>query len=275
MARKGSHMADNKTTEDIFARALDLTSTDERVRFLEAACEGNGELRQEIETLLHAHEEAGDFLGNQASTLRVSVALPQAESGEEQPPKIAGFRIVRCLGRGGIGAVYEAIDEKLQRRVALKTLHSVPDADVRRRILDEARKIAALRDPAIVTVHSVLDEHEPPAIVMELIEGFPIADFATSLSCEQKARILQEIARALSAAHRQGIIHRDLKPANVLVTAAMKPVVLDFGLAISTEEAADRTSSAAVSRALRSTRRPNRPAASHCPRPRTFFRSAA
>jgi hypothetical protein len=119
----------------------------------------------------------------------------------------------------------------------LKTLHAAPDADSRRRILDEARKIAALRDPAIVTVHAVLDDHEPPAIVMELVEGFPIDQFAAGLTFEQRARILHEVARALAAAHQRGIIHRDLKPANVLVTPAMKPIVLDFGLAVSLEEA--------------------------------------
>jgi serine/threonine protein kinase len=231
-----------KTTEDIFARALELTSPSERGRYLDAACAGDSELRHDVESLLRANDDSGEFLGERASTLSAATVLPRAGEVEETPPKITGFKIIRCLGRGGLGAVYEAFDEKLQRRVALKTLHTVPSAEFRRRILDEARKTAALRDPAIVTVHSVLDEHEPPAIVMELIEGFPIDQFTASLTFEQKARILQEIARALSVAHRGGIIHRDLKPANVLVTPAMKPVVLDFGIAISADEA-DRTRS--------------------------------
>ena len=226
-----------KPIEDIFARALELTSADERARYLAVACAGDDELRRDVESLLRANDDSGEFLGERASTIRTSNARPRAVEKEEVPPKITGFKIVRCLGRGGLGAVYEAFDEKLQRRVALKILHTVPDADLRRRILDEARKTAALHDPAVVTVHSVLDEHEPPAIVMELVEGFPLDQITASLTFEQRARILQEIARALSVAHRRGIIHRDLKPANVLVTSAMKPVVLDFGIALSTDEA--------------------------------------
>jgi serine/threonine protein kinase len=233
-------MADTKSIEDIFARALELASPAERASYLDAACAGDTELRRDVESLLRANDNAGEFLGERNRTMTAATALPRED--EEVPPKITGFKIIRCLGRGGLGAVYEAFDEKLQRRVALKTLHTVPSAEFRRRILDEARKTAALHDPAVVTVHSVLDEHEPPAIVMELVEGFPIDQFTVSLTFEQKARILQEIARALTVAHRHGIIHRDLKPANVLVTPAMKPVVLDFGIALSANEA-ERTRS--------------------------------
>jgi serine/threonine protein kinase len=239
-------MAETDSTEEIFARALELGSATERQRFLEQACAGNAGIRSEIETLLQAHEAAGEFLDENRwksarpdppSTMPVSQALPRDQEEDAPAPKIAGFRIERRLGRGGIGVVYEAWDEKLHRKVALKTLHAAADAEARRRVLDEARKIAALRDPAIVTVHAVLDEHESPAIIMELIEGFPIDQYAAGLTFEQRARILQEVARALASAHRCGIIHRDLKPANVLVTPAMKPVVLDFGLAVSLHEA--------------------------------------
>ena len=226
----------SKPIEDIFARALELTSTAERARYLDATCAGDAALRSDVESLLRANDDSGEFLAERTSTICIPTVLPRVTQVEEASPKIAGFKIVRCLGRGGLGAVYEAFDEKLHRRVALKVLHTVPDADLRRRILDEARKTAALHDPAVVTVHSVLDEHEPPAIVMELVEGFPLDQFTASLTFEQRARILQEIARALAVAHRRGIIHRDLKPANVLVTPAMKPVVLDFGIAISAEE---------------------------------------
>jgi len=230
-------MADANSTEQIFAQALGLESPTERQRFLDDACAGDATLRSEVETLLRAHEDAGEFLGGAAATIQVSTAMPRTASAPSAPPTLAGFRIERQLGRGGIGVVYQAWDEKLHRRVAIKTLHAVPDAEMRRRVLDEARKTAALHDTAIVTVHAVLDEGESPAIVMELVEGFPIDQFATSLTFEQRARILQEIARALAAAHRRGIIHRDLKPANVLVTPAMKPMILDFGIALSLSEA--------------------------------------
>jgi hypothetical protein len=226
--RAAAAMADTSSTEDIFARALEFGSPTERQQFLEQACAGNAGLRGEIETLLRAHDEAGEFLDESrrnpapASTRRVSEPLPRDGGEALLPPAIAGFRIERRIGRGGIGVVYEAWDEKLHRKVALKTLHAAPDADSRRRILDEARKIAALRDPAIVTVHAVLDDHEPPAIVMELVEGFPIDQFAAGLTFEQRARILHEVARALAAAHQRGIIHRDLKQPILNVSQCMQ-----------------------------------------------------
>lgn len=163
-----------------------------------------------------------------------------AETPAEGLPFISGFKIEKTLGRGGLGVVYEAFDEKLQRRVALKVLRRAPDEQARRRILDEARKAAAFHDPAIVTIHSILDECDPPAIVMEHVEGFPIDKYSNGVTFSQKARLLQEIARALAVAHSRGLIHRDLKPENVLVTPDMKPKILDFGLAVSLEEGRHR-----------------------------------
>jgi serine/threonine protein kinase len=234
-------MTETQSTERIFADALELRSSEERQHYLDEACAGDSALRRDVESLLEAHERASGFMNEatpnaaagRGSTIRIE-AEPEL-SGE--PPKIPGFRIERKLGRGGVGIVYEAWDEKLHRKVALKVLHAIPDSETQQRVLEEARKTAALRDPAIVTVHAVLDEHKPPAIVMELVEGFPIDRYAESLAHQQKARILQEIARALGVAHRHGIIHRDLKPGNVLLTPAMKPIILDFGLAVSFREA--------------------------------------
>ena len=92
-------------------------------------------------------------------------------------------------------------------------------------------------DPAVVTVFSVLDETDPPAIVMEFVEGFALDRFAAQLNFEQKARLLREVARGLSVAHARGLIHRVLKPDNVIVGLDLRPRILDFGLALSLEEA--------------------------------------
>jgi serine/threonine protein kinase len=156
---------------------------------------------------------------------------------EEPAPHLPGFRIERKLGAGTLGVVYVAHDEKLNRRVAIKVLRRRADELVRRRALEEARKAAALNDPAVVTVFSVHDEADPPAIVMELVEGFPLDRFATQLNFEQKARLLREVARGLAAAHERGLVHRDLKPENVIVGPDMRPRILDFGLALSLEDA--------------------------------------
>ena len=156
---------------------------------------------------------------------------------EEELPRLLGFRIERKLGEGGLGVVYAAHDEKLNRRVVIKVLRRHSDLEVRRRVLDEARHTAALSDPAVVTVFSVLDENDPPAIVMEFVEGYALDRFAAQLNFEQKARLLREVARGLSVAHARGLIHRDLKPDNVIVGPDMRPRILDFGLALSLEEA--------------------------------------
>ncbi len=285
--------------EQIFAEAIALPPGEARMRLLNERCGDDPKLLAEIESLLRAHDNAGEFL-SPTPTVRIELPathqhgtavmnpaahaeaflrgftnptgeqvekfiaqLPEAvrneareriQAGlnvrklrgrerrppsecEEEPPHLPGFRIERKLGQGGLGVVYAAHDEKLNRRVAIKVLKRRGDAQVRKRILDEARNTAALGDPAVVTVFSVLDENDPPAIVMEFVEGFAIDRFAAQLNFEQKARLLREVARGLSAAHARKLVHRDLKPDNVIVGPDMRPRILDFGLALSLEEA--------------------------------------
>jgi serine/threonine protein kinase len=195
--------------------------------------------------------DAEEFLRNVPAELRSEVLerIRAAQMGstviqttksqtslESAPPAIDGFQMGKLLGKGGLGTVYQAYDQKLQRQVAIKVLARGENDVLRNRILAEARKAASLRDPAIVTVYSVLDEGSAPAINMELVEGFSVDRATASLSVEQKVRILQQIARAISVAHRAGVIHRDLKPENVLVTPDLQPKILDFGLAVTLEE---------------------------------------
>jgi serine/threonine-protein kinase len=222
------------SAENVFARAVELPPGPARDELLAADCAHDPALRQEVGSLLQAHDAAGGFLRERAGR---KTKLPPGSGSDDAPPVLPGFRIERKIGAGSLGAVYAAHDEKLNRRVAIKVLHRRADAAVRQRILDEARKAAALGDPAIVTIFSVLDETDPPAIVMELVEGFPLDRFTAELNFEQKARLLREVARGLAVAHEHGLIHRDLKPDNVIVGPDMRPRVLDFGLALSQEEA--------------------------------------
>ncbi|MEK7779967.1 MAG: serine/threonine-protein kinase [Verrucomicrobiota bacterium] len=185
---------------------------------------GRNEVRERIQAGLNVRK------------LRDRDRRPPSEVSDELP-QLPGFRIERKLGQGGLGVVYAAHDEKLNRRVAVKVLRRRADEQVRRRILDEARHTAALGDPAVVTVYSVLDEADPPAIVMEFVEGYPLDRFAAQLTFEQKAKLLREVARGLSVAHARQLIHRDLKPDNVIVGPDMRPRILDFGLALTLEEA--------------------------------------
>ncbi len=162
------------------------------------------------------------------SLRRVTEALrAPAPTKSETQPVVPGYRIERELGRGSLGRVFEAWDETLQRKVALKVLRQGTDHQV----LEEARHAASLHHSAVVTVHAVADRGNVPAIVMELVEGRPLIEAVASLSIEDKARLLRKVAEGIAAAHRNGLVHCDLKPENILVTEDGHPKILDFGLA--------------------------------------------
>ena len=144
------------------------------------------------------------------------------------------FRVVEKIGEGGMGVVYLAEDTRLGRKVALKVLppELSSDAGRRARFEREARAVAALNHPNIVTIHSV-EEHDGLCfLTMELVEGQPLSHLFAGPALPL-ARLLDlsiGISEALVAAHRQGVVHRDLKPSNLLVhESGVK--VLDFGLA--------------------------------------------
>ena len=149
--------------------------------------------------------------------------------------RLAHYEIVALLGAGGMGEVYRARDTKLQRDVALKVLPSdtAPDPERRQRFEREARAVAALNHPNIVTIHSVDDVDGRLFLTMELVDGQPLSELIRpgGLPLDQLLAIATPLADAVSAAHARGITHRDLKPANVMVTPTRQVKVLDFGLA--------------------------------------------
>ncbi len=155
--------------ESLFARALDLPPGSARDAFVARECADDPAVHQEVESLLRAHDQAVDFLP------------------EDSAPRLPGYRIEHKIGEGSLGIVYAAHDEKLNRLVALKVLRPSAGEPLRRRVLNEARKAAALSDPAIVTIFSVLDDTNPPAIVMEWVEGFALDRFSAQLNPHQKA----------------------------------------------------------------------------------------
>ncbi len=143
------------------------------------------------------------------------------------------------LGEGGMGVVYRARDEKLQRDVALKFLGTLPTGSSasHERILEEARAISALNHPNICTVYEVGETDGQPYIAMEFVEGRPLTmEISTAgMPLEQVERYGLQLADALSHAHSRGVIHRDLKSANVIVTPSGRLKVLDFGISRRTE----------------------------------------
>ena len=157
------------------------------------------------------------------------------------PTQIAHYKITGKLGEGGMGAVYRATDTKLNREVAIKVLPGALDADRLARFTREAHVLAGLNHPNIATIHGV----EERAIVMELVEGQPIAG---PLTAGQILPLINQLIDALEYAHDKGIVHRDLKPANILLTNDGRLKVLDFGLAkaLSNEPAAAVSTLASV-----------------------------
>jgi serine/threonine protein kinase/Tfp pilus assembly protein PilF len=149
---------------------------------------------------------------------------------------ISHYRVLSQLGEGGMGAVYLAEDTRLGRRVALKVPHSAPAAHnlYHARFLREARSISVLSHPNIATLYDYGETPDgKPYIVMELIEGQELGSIIDSgnLTVDRALQIIEDVARALSEAHRIGIVHRDIKPSNVIVNERGEVKVLDFGLA--------------------------------------------
>jgi eukaryotic-like serine/threonine-protein kinase len=148
--------------------------------------------------------------------------------------RLGHYLIEQKLGEGGMGVVYRARDEKLQRDVALKFLETLPTGNSagHERALQEARAISALNHPNICTVYEVGEVEGRPYIAMEYVEGRPLSVEipSTGLALDQVERYGFQLADALQHAHSRGVIHRDLKAANVMVTPSGRLKVLDFGI---------------------------------------------
>jgi serine/threonine protein kinase len=169
---------------------------------------------------------------------------------------LSHYRITAAIGAGGMGEVYRATDTKLGRDVALKVLPAEMARDPERlaRFQREARAVAALNHPQIVTLYSVEEAEGVHFLTMELIEGQSLEHRirAGGLALDQIVEIASALAQALAAAHEKGIVHRDLKPANVMVTDDGRIKVLDFGLAkdVRVDKSSDATLTSAAQTAV-------------------------
>ena len=233
--------------DELFQSALDL-APERRADFLDAQCDGDLELRAEVESLLSAHREAGDFIEDSASD--VAAELLQ-NNPRRSPTQVGQYKIEKLLAVGGMGEVYQATD-RLGRRVALKLLASRLYTEPQHvaRFLQEAQTLLALNHPNIVTLYDIGEADGIHYIASELIEGENLRQHfeSTDLTLTAVLEIVIQVATALAAAHEKGIVHRDIKPENVMIRRDGFVKVLDFGIAKLTESFAQPVSTEAPTR---------------------------
>jgi serine/threonine protein kinase/tetratricopeptide (TPR) repeat protein len=197
----------------------------ERTAYLDQAC-AEPDLRREVESLIAAHEQAqSSFLAQPAIQAKL-LAIGS---------RLGAYKILARIGAGGMGDVYRASDTKLGRSVAIKVLPPgfIDDPERLARFQREARMLASINHPNIVTIHSFEEIDGVHFLTMEMVEGRPLSQHIPKggLPIDRILDFAAAITEALCAAHEKGIVHRDLKPANVMVTDQGRVKVLDFGLA--------------------------------------------
>lgn len=224
---------DPERVENLFHEALALAAADRSV-YLSSACRGDEDLCAEVESLIAAYEEGNGFFEKPAFDLGMKL-MSGSLSASIVGQQIGEYKILKCLGKGGMGEVYLAEDTRLQRQVALKFLSPefVGDNWARRQLIKEAQAAAALDHPNICSVYDIKDAGEPSFIVMQFVEGETLADLirTRTMTTSEVVQLGRQIISAIAAAHAHGIIHRDIKPKNIMVTPARNVKVLDFGLA--------------------------------------------
>jgi serine/threonine protein kinase len=210
--------------KQVLAGALERTPS-ERNAYLDRAC-SEPDFRHEVESLIAAHEQA-------QSSFLSRPALPAKELAIGS--RLGPYEILERIGAGGMGEVYRANDTRLGRDVAIKVLPAAFFEEPARliRFQREARILASLNHPNIVTLHSFEEAGGIHFLTMELIEGQALNRLIPKegLAVDQILDVAGAILEALAAAHEKGVVHRDLKPGNVMVTKVGRVKVLDFGLA--------------------------------------------
>ncbi len=225
----GERHHDLDREQELFHASLDLPPG-QRDAYLEHASGVDADLRARVARLLAAHARAEN--GTFAPPLHALIP-------EDLPDSIGPYRLVRVLGEGGMGTVYEAEQqEPVRRRVALKIVKLGMDTqEVVARFMTERQALAAMEHPFVAKVFDAGQTAAGrPYFVMELVEGVPLRDYCDThrLSLSERVELFVLICQAVQHAHLKGVVHRDLKPSNVLVTATAQtpvPKIIDFGIA--------------------------------------------
>src|SRR5947208_4805845 len=224
-----------KQIEAIFEQALELKAN-ERAAFVQKSCTGDEELRHEVESLLESHAAAGGFIDDRS----LFISSEDLKHDHEAIPVgqlIGAYRIVRGIGRGGMGAVYlaERADEQYKKQVAIKLIKRCMDTDsVLRHFRNERQILAGFDHPNIARLFDGgTTDDGLPYFVMEYVAGLAINEHsaAHTISLVERLKLFREVCAAVSYAHRHTVIHRDIKMSNILVTSEGTPKLLDFGMA--------------------------------------------
>jgi eukaryotic-like serine/threonine-protein kinase len=232
----------NPRANELFLKARELRSADERQVYLGQECSGDVALQAEVESLLEASAQAGSFLESPAPAPQLDATV-DASSVTEQPGAVVGsYKLLEQIGEGGFGLVFMAEQTApVRRRLALKVLK--PGMDTRQvvaRFEAERQALAIMDHPNIARVFDGgATVSGRPYFVMELVRGIPITEFCdhNHLSVRQRLELFVPVCQAVQHAHQKGVIHRDIKPTNVLVTlhdGMPVPKVIDFGIAKAT-----------------------------------------
>ncbi|MEE9296175.1 MAG: tetratricopeptide repeat protein [Phycisphaerae bacterium] len=243
-----------KRGEELFQAARRLDPT-ERAAYLRRASADDETLRARVEAMLAEHDRPPDFLRTpiieKGELLKDMVPRPADIDGAHPPQSVGGYTIVRKIGEGGMGVVYEAVQENPQRTVALKLLRPGFTSDsLLHRFRYEAQVLGQLHHPGIAHVYEagVADGGSDqgatraslgpqPFFAMEYICGEALNEYAEhgKLDTRRRLELVAKICDAVQHAHQKGVIHRDLKPQNILVDETGQPKVLDFGVARATD----------------------------------------
>jgi eukaryotic-like serine/threonine-protein kinase len=210
-----------------------------RSEFLSRVC-GDDELRRQVEHLIASYERTTSFLEAPLRSAALRVLAEQVRVEESHDSFLVGdvvfnrYKVLRSLGRGGMGEVFAATDLELDRRVALKTIRLGADrAQAMYRFKQEFRSLADLQHPNLIKLYDLVSDGRTWLFTMELVEGFNFLQYVRpdgNLDETRLRQVLVQLIHAVEAIHRSGKLHLDIKPTNVLVTTAGSIRLIDFGL---------------------------------------------
>src|SRR4051812_3445504 len=221
--------------KELFEAAVEIDPS-QRAALLAKECDGDSALREEVESLLKSDEQADDFIEQPACAIPLDL-FPDNMEELVAGRQFGSYKIIREIGRGGLGAVYLAAraDDEYRKEVAIKIIRRGLDTDdIIRRFRNERQILAQLDHPNIARlIDGGTTDDGLPYFVMEYVNGKPITAYcdANALPTTERLTLFRKVCAAMTYAHQNLVIHRDLKPSNILVTQEGEPKLLDFGIA--------------------------------------------